>query len=48
MATLKKVLSEAENRAATERTERGKQEAQVEEVKKELHALVKKTREFGA
>ena len=32
VATLKKALSEAENRAATERTERGKQEARVEEV----------------
>ena len=42
MATLKKALSEAENRAAAERTERGKQEARVEEVQKELHALVKK------
>ena len=42
MATLKKALSEAENRAAAERTERGKQEAQLEEVQKELQALVKK------
>ena len=42
MATLKKALSEAENRAAAERTERGKQEARVEEVQKELQALVKK------
>ena len=42
MATLKKELSEAENRAAAERTERGKQEARVEEVQKELQALVKK------
>ena len=42
MATLKKALSEAENRAAVEHTERGKQEARVEEVQKELQALVKK------
>ena len=42
VATLKKALSEAENRVATERTERGKQEARVEEVQKELQALVKK------
>ena len=41
MATLKKVLSEAKNRVAAERTERGKQEARVEEVQKELQALVK-------
>ena len=42
MATLKKALSEAENRAAAERTERGKQEARVEEVQKEFQVLVKK------
>ena len=42
MATLRKALSEAENRAAAECTERGKQEARVEEVQKELQALVKK------
>ena len=42
MATLKQALSEAENRAAAERTERWKQEARVEEVQKELQALVKK------
>ena len=42
MATIKQALSEAENRAATKRTERGKQEARVEEVQKELQALVKK------
>ena len=42
MATLKQALSEAENRAAAERTERGKQEARVEEVQKELQALMKK------
>ena len=46
MATLKKALSEAENRAAAERTERGKQEAWVEEVQKELQALVKKHESF--
>ena len=42
MATLTQALSEAENRAAAERTERGKQEARVEEVQKELQALMKK------
>ena len=42
MATLKKALSEAENRVAAEHTARGKQEARVEEVQKELQALVKK------
>ena len=42
MATLKQALSEAENRAVAERTERGKQEARVEEVQKELQALMKK------
>ena len=42
MATLKKALSEAENRAAAEHIERGEQEARVEEVQKELQALVKK------
>ncbi|VAH29962.1 unnamed protein product [Triticum turgidum subsp. durum] len=42
VATLKQALSEAENRAAAERTERWKQEARVEEVQKELQALVKK------
>ena len=42
MATLKKALSEAKNRAAIECTERGKQEARVEEVQKELQALMKK------
>ena len=42
MATLKQALSEAKNRAAAERIERGKQEARVEEVQKELQALVKK------
>ena len=42
VATLKKARSEAKNRAAAERTEREKQEARVEEVQKELQALVKK------
>ena len=42
VATLKKALSEAENRAAAERTKRGKQEARVEEVQKEFQVLVKK------
>ena len=42
VAILKQALSEAENRAAAERTEREKQEARVEEVQKELQALVKK------
>ena len=42
MATLKQALSEAENREATEHMEREKQEARVEEVQKELQALVKK------
>ena len=42
VATLKKVLSEAENKAAQERTEREKQEARVGEVQQELQALVKK------
>ena len=42
MATLKQALSEAENKVAAERTKRGKQEARVEEVQKEIQALVKK------
>src|SRR3954463_11004324 len=42
VATLKKALSEAKNKAAAERAERGKQEARVEEVQKELQVLVKK------
>src|SRR3954469_13116995 len=42
VAALKQALSEAENKAAKERTEREKQEARVEEVQKELQALVKK------
>ena len=42
VATLKQALSEAENKAAKERTEREKQEERVGEVQQELHALVKK------
>ena len=42
VAALKKALSEAEDKAAKEHTEREKQEARVEEVLKELRALVKK------
>ena len=42
VATLKQALSEAENKAAKERTEREKQEARVGEVQQELQALVKK------
>ena len=42
VATLKKALSEAENKAAKERTEREKQEARVGEVQQELQALVSK------
>ena len=42
VATLKQVLSEAEDKAAKERTEREKQEAQVGEVQQELQALVTK------
>ena len=42
VATLKQALFEAEKRAATERTEREKYEAQVGEVRQELQALMKK------
>ena len=42
VATLKEALSKAEDNAAVEHTEREKQEAQVAEVRQELHALVKK------
>ena len=42
VATLKQALSEAEKRAATERTERERYEAQVGEVQQELQALMKK------
>ena len=43
MATLKKALSEAEDKAAKERIEREKQEARVGEVQQEHQALVKNT-----
>ena len=42
VATLKEVLSKAEDNAAVERTEREKQESRAEEVRQELQALVKK------
>ena len=42
VATLKQALVEAEKRAATERTEREKYEAQVGKVRQELQALMKK------
>ena len=42
MAALKKALSEAENKAAKERSEWEKQEARVGEVQQEIQALVKK------
>ena len=42
VVTLKKELSEAEDKAAKERIEREKQEAQVGEVQQEPHALVTK------
>src|SRR4051812_50176410 len=42
VATLQQALSEAENKAATERTEREKHEARVGKVQQELQALVKK------
>ena len=42
MAALQKALSEAEDKAAKERIEREKQEAQVGEVQQELQALAKK------
>ena len=42
VATLKQALSEAEKRAATERTEQEKHEMQVGEVRQELQALKKK------
>ena len=42
VVTLKQALSEAEDKAAKERTERENQEARVGEVQQELHALVKK------
>ena len=42
VATLKRALSEAENKAAKERIERERHEAWVGEVQQELHALVTK------
>src|SRR3954462_7635592 len=42
VATLKKAMSEAEDKAAKERIEREKQEARVGEVQQELQALAKK------
>ena len=42
VATLKQAMSEAEKRAAMERTEREKYEAQVGKVQQELQALMKK------
>ena len=42
VATLKKAMSEAEDKAAKERIDREKQEAPVGEVQQELQALVKK------
>ena len=42
VATLKKALSEAEDKAAKERIEREKQEVWVGEVQQELEALAKK------
>ena len=42
VATLKQALDEAEKRAATERTEREKCEAEVGKVRQELQALMEK------
>ena len=42
MATLKQAMSEAEDKAAKERTEREKQEARLGEVQQELQALMTK------
>ena len=42
MATLKKLLAEAEDKAAKERAARKKQEARVSEVQQELQDAVKK------
>ena len=44
--TLRKALSEAEDKAAKERIEREKQEARVGEVQQELEALAKKHESF--
>ena len=46
--TLRKALSEAEDKAAKEHVEREKQEAQVGEVQQELEALAKKHESLGA
>ena len=46
--TLKEAVSTAEHNVAAERAEREKQEAWVAEVRQELQALGKKTRECGA
>ena len=42
VATLKEAVAVAERNAATERTEREKQEARVAEVRQELQGLVEK------
>ena len=42
VAALKKVLTEAEDKAAKERTEREKQEARVNEVQQELQDFIQK------
>src|SRR3954466_14963703 len=42
VATLKQALAKADKRAATERSERERYEAQVGEVRQELQALMKK------
>ena len=42
VATLKKAMSEAEDKAAKERAKREKQEARVGEVQQELQEFVKK------
>ena len=42
VVTLKEEVSQAENSAAAERTEREKQEARVAEVRQELQGLVEK------
>ena len=42
VVTLKKALSEAEDKAAKECTEREKQEARVDEVEQELQDFIKK------
>ena len=42
VAAIKKALSDAENKAAKERTECEKQEARVDEVRQELQDFIKK------